>query len=336
MVRTRTFWISGLALACVAMAVAAALAAVPPNLGKAIEEQSRLVSERPQDPGVYNDLGNLLVLASRPGEAEEAYRKAVALAPGRAASQFNLALLLQQKGELRESLRLYKQVVDLQPQHAWAWYQIGTLYEHWGQNGRAVDAYAGAFRIDPQLAFPEVNPHVVENNLLTQAMLRAYQQGYGTPQAPTVYEEPGRIVSLLVPRPQVQPQQLPAAEVAAEPARPQPGQPGTVTQPRQAPGSSTVLRQGDLDGRSTGQATPSQGRRPGSRPSAPNSSPRALRTWERPEPTIEDQGYEVPSEEQPGEVITPPPGGVYYRPGLGSTGRLDLKVVPDRVREGRG
>ena len=333
----RTFWISGLALVCVVAAVAAALAAVPPNLGKAIEEQHRLIAQRPQDPAVYNDLGNLLVLASRPDEAEEAYRKAVELAPDKVSALFNLALLRQQRGDLRESLRLYRQVLDLQPQHAWAWYQIGTLYEHWGQQGRAVEAYADAFRIDPQLAFAEVNPHVVENSLVTQAMLRAYQQGYDAPQAPAMYEEPGRIVSLLMPRPPGQQQPAgEATETAAGQAQPPTPQPGAVTRPGQTPGSSSVRRQGDLDGRSTGQAVP-QGRRPsGAQPSAP--LPRGLRTWERPEPTIEEPGgYEVPSEE-PGAVVTPPPGGVYYRPGVNSTGRLDLQVLPDRprAREARG
>ena len=339
MVRKRTLWISGLVLVCVATAVVVALAAVPPNLGKAIEEQRRLVTERPQDPAVYNDLGNLLVLASRPGEAEDAYRKAVELAPERVSALFNLAMLQQQSGELREALRLYRRVLELQPKHAWAWYQIGSLYEHWGQEGRAVEAYADAFRIDPQLAFPEVNPHVVENRLVTRAMLRAYQQGYESPQAPAMYEEPNRIVSLLAPRPPAQEQPAGATEVAAEP-QPQPAaaQPGAATrpgQPGQTPSSSAnVIRPGDLDRRSTGQATP-QGRRPGSQPSAP--MPRGLRTWERPEPTVqEDPGYEVPPEEQPGMVVTPPPGGVYYRPGISSTGRLDLQVGPGRSREARG
>jgi hypothetical protein len=333
MVRKRTLWISGLVLACIAMAVAVALAAVPSNLGKAIEEQRRLVTERPQDPAVYNDLGNLLVLASRTDEAEEAYRKAVELAPDRASALFNLALLQQQRGELRESLRLYRRVLEIQPKHAWAWYQIGSLYEHWGQDGRAVEAYADAFRIDPQLAFPEVNPHVVENELVTRAMLRAYQQGYDSPQAPAMYEEPSRIVGLLVPRPTTQPQEQPA-DAGTEMAGQQPApQPGVATRPGQAP-PANVIRPGDLDGRSTGQASPQQGRRPGAQPSAP--MPRGLRTWERPEPNVQDPGYEVPSEEQPGMVVTPPPGGVYYRPGLGSTGRLDLQVRPDRSRDARG
>jgi hypothetical protein len=32
---------------------------------------------------------------------------------------------------------------------------------------------------------------------------------------------------------------------------------------------------------------------------------------------------------QPGVVITPPPVGIYYRPGLPSTGRLDSQLVPE-------
>ncbi len=333
----RTLWISGLALACGAVAVVAAFATVPPNLGKAIDEQRRLVSERPRDAAVFNDLGNLLVLAGRPAEAEEAYRKAVELAPDRVSSLFNLALLEQQRGAAREAYRLYRRVLEAQPQHAWAWYQVGALHERWKQDDRAVAAYAAALRIDPQLAFPEVNPQVVENRLLTQAMLRAYQQSETAPQAPAMYEEPGRIIGLLV----AKPQDTVGGAPAEEPAKPaeDSAKPGDATRP--VPGassSSTVLRSGDLDARSTGQAGSMQGRSPGSRPSS-SPSPRGVRTWERPEPaTIEDPagyGYEDPSEE-PGAVLTQPPGGTYYRPGISSTGRLDLRVVPDRAREGRG
>jgi hypothetical protein len=38
---------------------------------------------------------------------------------------------------------------------------------------------------------------------------------------------------------------------------------------------------------------------------------------------------------QPAPVITPPPGGVYYRPGIQSTGRLSLRIAPERPRAGR-
>lgn len=312
-----------------AIAAIAAIAAVPPNLARTIEQQRRLVTERPNDPAVYNDLGNLLLLVPQPAEAEEAYRKAVELDPDKVSALFNLGLLLQERGELREAYKLLRRVVKLEPRHAWAHYQLGALQERWGQESRAVEAYATAFSLDPQLAFPEVNPHIVENKLVTPAMLKAYQNDYSTPVVPQVYDEPGRIANLLVPPPQLSAED--EAQAAAEPA---PADPRT-----QAPGQQpTVLRPGNLDpSAATGQAAP-QGRYPSGRgtPTQPG-----LRTWTRPEPqTIQDEseGYAPPLDEnaQPGEVVTPPPGGVYYRPGIQSTGRLNIRVMPEREREGRG
>src|SRR6185369_12142020 len=100
----------------------AALAAAPPNIGRALESQKRLVAERPNDPAVFNDLGNLFLLAHQPGEAKQA-------------------------------LDFYRQVLEAQPEHAWAHYQAGALYEAGGQTSRAVGEYARAFSLDPQLAF---------------------------------------------------------------------------------------------------------------------------------------------------------------------------------------
>jgi hypothetical protein len=323
---------------CVAALVAAALAATaPPNLDHALEVQRHLATEHPQDPAVFNDLGNLLVLARRTAEAEAAYRKAVELDPQRVSALFNLGLLLQQRGERREALREFEQVVQIQPEHAWAHYQIGAIHESRNDTSKAIAEYARAFSLDPQLAFPEVNPHIVDNKLVTQAMLRAYRDdSFGTPQAPTLYEDPRRIASLLVPSPQ-QPADANAntkdATAAAKPAQPQPGTPPA--------GPGAVIRPNDLDTRVTGQAGP-QGsvRRPmPGQPGRPSNIPRGTRQWERPEPTIqyptEGQPEVQPPVPAPGQVVTPPAGGVYYRPGYQSTGRLNLQIGSGK-REARG
>ena len=50
------------------------------------------------------------------------------------------------------------------------------------------------------------------------------------------------------------------------------------------------------------------------------------RQWVRPDPR--SGGVITPGEgTQPGQVITPPPSGIYYRPGTPSTGRLSSVVV---------
>ena len=315
----RTLWILAFSVICAVLAVVAAVAAGPPNLGKAIEAQKRLTTERPQDGAVFNDLGNLLLLAGRPKEAEDAYRKAVELDPERVSALFNLGLLLQQRGKMGDAMDLYERVLKIQPEHAWAHYQAGAVQERKGNESRAVEEYARAFALDPQLAFAELNPHVVDNKLVTKAMLRAYQDDYAVPGAPPVYEEPGRIARLLVPPAPAQPAEAVAGQTQQQPAQPQ--QPG-----------GTVLREQDLDRRNIGQASPQGSARrptyPGNYPGNPNmnpSVPRGLRQWERPEGQVQQI-----DPDQPGQVITPPPGGVYYRPGIQSTGRLNVQVVPDR------
>jgi Tetratricopeptide repeat len=343
-VRRRTLSILVISLTCVVALVVAALAAAPPSIGRALEAQKRLAAERPNDPAVFNDLGNLFLLAHQPEEAEQAYRKAVALDPKRVSSLFNLGLLLQKRGERKQALDFYHQVVDAQPEHAWAHYQIGALYEAGGQTAKAVDEYARAFSFDPQLAFREVNPQIVDSKLVTQAMLQAYRQGYGEPQVPTVYEDAHRIADLLVPPPQAATPDA-AKDAAAKPvptqAQPIPTPPIRPPAGTAQPGAAgaTVIRSGDLDTRVTGQAAPqgSAGRKVQPTSRVPQNVPRGMREWERPEPTVqapmEGSNPPVPA---PGQVITPPPGGVYYRPGYQSTGRLNFQVVPLEKRDARG
>lgn len=334
--RRRTSWI--LVASLVVLAAIAAVAAVPPNLAKAIETQQRLAAERPQDAAVFNDLGNLLLLVPQPDEAEAAYRKALELDPNKTSALYNLGLLLQQRGERREAMQLYQRLVKADPSHAWGHYQMGTLYEISGQESRAIESYARAFALDPQLAFPEVNPHIVDNKLVTEAMLRAYKSDAAPPQAPKVYEDPARIAALLVPSPaaaQAAKDQAANSQQQAAPANRQ--KPGAAAQGQDA----TVLRERDLDrGNPAGQAQPQGAARGGGVPGSRTPQPqRGLREWNRPEPTVQEvpgEGVSNEDVEQPGQVITPPPGGVYYRPGVPSTGRLGLQIVPERSRVGKG
>lgn len=307
------------------LAALAVVAAGPSNLTKALDVQRQLVAERPQDPAVFNDLGNLLILANRRSEAEAAYRQAIALDPLRVSALFNLGLLEQEKGELKEAQRHYLTLLEQEPQHAWAQYQSGAVYEALGQDSRAIKAYARAFALDPQLGFARVNPHLIESKLVTKAMLLAYREEGARPQAPSVYEDPTRIANLLIPPPQAK---SGAKEGVAEAV---PGAAVPSVAPQAKP--TTVLRSGDLKpGAAPGAArpgTPAQRTNP--------TQPGAVRTWTRPDPIYQtpNEFEEVPHEggivdvpEVP-EVYTPPPG-VVYQPGLPSTGRMEIRVVPRR------
>lgn len=332
------------AAAVAAITAVTSVAAAPNNLAKTIEVQRRLTTERPNDAAVFNDLGNLLLLAQKPAEAEAAYRRSLELDPDKVSALFNLGLVLHQRGNLKDAVQLYQRAVKVEPGHAWAHYQLGAIHEAWHHTSRAIDEYALAFSLDPQLAFPEVNPHVVENKLVTEAMLRAYRGDSARPQAPAVYEEAGRIASLLVPSPAATPAPDAAKDAkaaAGQTLKPPPtsaaaragmNRPGA---PQPAAKGATVIRERDLDRNNpAGQALPSGLARPSAPTGRQQPGAGGLRQWNRPEPVVVQ---EVPAEEpdvqndggQPAQVVTPPPGGVYYRPGLPSTGRLDLEVTPD-------
>ena len=321
----------GALLSIIAMTAAAA---VPPNLQAAIEKQQRLAAQRPRDAAVFNDLGNLLVMAGQPAEADTAYRHAVEIDPHRLSALYNLGLLQLQGGKTAEARQLFEKVVEIEPRHAWAHYQIGALLERKGDRSRAVREYAQAFRLDPQLAFREVNPQIVENGLVTESLLLAYSRQSSASAAPPIYDERSRIRELLVQEPG---QSGKDAVAEAGPAAPPAG-------PAAPGGHATVLRPGNLSGSSTlGQATP-PGTRPGAaavpgRPGAPYAAPGGYtppqdsgayqggaRQWTRPAPAPNPNLDGT----QPGTVVTPPPVGLYYRPSPSSTGRLGTQVMPEQ------
>lgn len=179
----------------------------PPNLAEAIASQQRLVEESPT-PGALNDLGNLLVLAGRYDEAETHYRRALSVDPAGTRARFNLGLLLQTRGETEEARQLYDAVLELEPRHAWAHYQLGALFERQNDERRAVASYGRALALDPELYFADVNPQVVANRLLTEAILEAARLRRSPNLAPMQYAQPREITELLL--------SLPVPETPAE------------------------------------------------------------------------------------------------------------------------
>jgi len=322
-----------------AAALGAAAAATTPNLARALEEQERLVAADPHDAAALNDLGNLLQLAGRTEEAEAAYRRALEGAPERVSPRYNLALLLHRAGRRGEALAEYRTVAEYDPAHAWARYQIGALYEARGEERRAVRWYGESFALEPRLAFPEFNPGVIENRLLEEAMLTGYRAERGRPLAPQVFEQPGRIRDLMLPAAGTEPA---VEEAAAEPAE-------AAAEPAPVEAAAETLSRDDLDARSgLNQASPQGVGRSRSRYRPPAETPAAqsqARTWQRPAPEDDPAGRAPTTLVAPGTVIVPgqpalqrapapgprvitPGGTVRYRPGVQSTGRLQLELVP--------
>lgn len=342
----------------------AAMNVSPRNLETALRAQQELVAANPGDARVFNDLGNLLVLAGDLAQAEAAYLHALELDPEKVSTRFNLALLYQQTDRHRDALTQYQDVLKRDPRHAWAHYQIGTVYDLWRQDDLAVKHYARAFSLDSQLAFPKVNPQVIDNRLLTEALLKANRSGGSAPLVPKTYDDPSRIAQLLVPpipvETEMEDDELEDDEMLAE-----------DQETMDAEGEdSELLTQGDLDpNAAANQAAPLPGATRGSRyrPStrfqrrpgnlrqfqqrqipqqqppqqrrAPNANSRD-RSGGRPLGNVAGQpqggaarntnplaGRPQPSNPNQRPENLNPSGG--FQPGTSSTGRLEIRLLPE-------
>jgi tetratricopeptide (TPR) repeat protein len=192
-------------IVCTAMmaAVLPVRAADPPNLAEALAAQRELAVETPT-AAVLTDLGNLLVLADRAAEAESTYRRAIATDPDHADAPFNLGLMMQYRGEIETARELYLRVVALNDRHAWAHYQLGTILEKESRRQEAIQSYARALAIDPELFFADVNPQIVDNALVTEALLEAAKLRQPSRLAPMSFSRPREITRLLLSLPSSQ------------------------------------------------------------------------------------------------------------------------------------
>jgi tetratricopeptide (TPR) repeat protein len=83
-----------------------------------------------------------------PAEAQDAYRRALALDPTHADTHVNLGRLLQERGLAAEAAQHYRQALRLAPQHATAAYNLGTALEDLGNAMDAITAYRRALALD--------------------------------------------------------------------------------------------------------------------------------------------------------------------------------------------
>ena len=175
------------------------LANSPPNLENTLAAQNERVSEDPRDPVAWNDLGNLLVVAQRFDEAEQAYRQALALAPGDTSARFNLALLLHQVGRTNDASQELEQLLEIDTHHAWGHYQLGVIHAEKKDRTQALEHYARAFAYDPALTFAENNAHIIDNPLFGEALLMSQRYADSpTTRVPRQYGEPSRILDLML------------------------------------------------------------------------------------------------------------------------------------------
>ena len=102
-----------------------------------------------ESPVVFEGQGDRALTRGDARTAVTAFRRALELAPERAAIKQKLATALAVAGDLRAALVLYQELLDANPNFAEAHYSLGVVYLGSGQLGEAANRFAAAVRADP-------------------------------------------------------------------------------------------------------------------------------------------------------------------------------------------
>ena len=106
----------------------------------------------PNNPLLYNLLGQLWMQAKDPGQAETAFKKAIELDNSILASYLNLGQLYQQAGKLDQAAQEYEAVLQKNPSVISAHILLGMIHERRQEYEKAQAQYQQALKLNPKFA----------------------------------------------------------------------------------------------------------------------------------------------------------------------------------------
>jgi tetratricopeptide (TPR) repeat protein len=122
-----------------------------------LQQYRKVMELTPADPGLFNEMGGLLLSLNRPAEAEEAFSQALRLKPGVASVHVNRAVALLRQGQLDRAIDECRAALRIEPGLAVAHYNLGLALAAQGASEEAAAAYRAAVDANPRYAEARVN-----------------------------------------------------------------------------------------------------------------------------------------------------------------------------------
>jgi len=129
---------------------------------EAIQAYQNAIAAKPDMPGYYNNLGNVLARSGKIDDAKTAYEKSVSLDPPNAAGAWrNFGISLYNANRLGDAVEPFQKSVALDPNSAQTWYLLGASLVYKMTTKRVgdkdevilapgtVEAYQKAVELDP-------------------------------------------------------------------------------------------------------------------------------------------------------------------------------------------
>jgi len=113
---------------------------------------ARAADQRPFDPALHVNLGAAHQTLRQWDEAEDHYRRALALKPGLVQARSNLGAVLAAKGDVAAAEREYRAAISDAPSFVGAHVNLGNLLRDQGRMTEAIESYRKAVACDPSHA----------------------------------------------------------------------------------------------------------------------------------------------------------------------------------------
>jgi predicted TPR repeat methyltransferase len=136
---------------------------------RALERLQAALAQAPDSPGLWNNLGNVLVELERTDEAEQAFERSLALADN-AEAHSNLARLRRGRNDWPASEAAARRALELEPESGGAWHSLTLALL--GQS-RHAEATAAAVQ-----ALPRIPPTVRYLDLYARVLLLAGERAH--------------------------------------------------------------------------------------------------------------------------------------------------------------
>jgi len=121
----------------------------PGDLGQALERYRADLAEKPADPELLANVGQILVAMNKPAEAVPFLEQAVDAEPFSIVARFDLAVAYGRSGKLKEAAELYEGLVQSGEADARVHHNSGLVLRQLGRNTEAAAAFERATALEP-------------------------------------------------------------------------------------------------------------------------------------------------------------------------------------------
>jgi tetratricopeptide (TPR) repeat protein len=124
----------------------------PGDLGHALDHYRAALADRPADPELLDNVGQILVAMNRPAEAVPFLKQAVEAEPSNMTARFDLAVSQTRSGQLNEAVDEYTLLVQSGTADVRVHHNLGLALRQLGRQAEAAAAFERATELAPNEA----------------------------------------------------------------------------------------------------------------------------------------------------------------------------------------